>query len=451
MPAEIKNEYLRKRNAYFKLALSSYNGGEDYIETQIVKHLRESSDGFIKRKKISFNINVVAKVVDVISSFIIQNRNVSFGNLDPKVYMPYKTRIDYYQSIDAFMKKKIAEYLLTGDAFAVVDAAKDKRAYLHDVNVLSLLDWKTGEGGYESVDIALGNEAVRLRKDLIHKTRLENYGKEKGWSKIPNSTAVLPFISLTSRLDPERIYLADAVRTNSAIFNHFSSVSNQLWGTGFAILAAPKQPNDPKTNKPRTFDPETANYFEIPGYGGMTVPEPKFIEPSLAHISVYKDFILTLIDYLLFSINVYRDKNSDASGISKSYDYSLMTRFLQQTAYEFEEFEKEIWRVLGVFDTALKTEEITVKYGTDFDLKEAGDHLTEYLQLLTLGVGGGFDRAIKKRVASEYITNEEELKAINIEIEKQGDDYAPYEYEPRSAGTGSAEEHGDTETGKPAD
>jgi hypothetical protein len=454
MPVEIKNEYLKKRNAYFKLALSSYFGGEDYIETQIVQHRRESAEGFLKRKKISFNINIVSKVVDVLSSFIIKNRSVGFGSLNENIYLPYKTRIDYYQSIDAFMKKKIAEYLLTGDAFAVIDSGEGKRAYLHDVNVLNLLDWKTGWEGYESADIALGEEAVRLSKTEIRQTKLDRYNENTGWKRELNPIGQMPFVSLTPRLDPERIYLADAVFTNRAIFNHFSSVSNQLWGTGFAILAAPKQPNDPKTNKPRTLDPEVMNYFEIPAYGGMTVPEPKFIEPSLAHISVYQDFILMMIDNLLFSINVYRDKNSVASGISKSYDYSLMTAFLQQTAYEFQEFEKDIWRVLALYDTQLDTDEITVKYGTDFDLKETGDRLNEYLQLLTLGIGGEFDRAIKKRVASDYITNEDELNKINEQIENQGDDNAvTYEYEPGSGGStapGSAPEPRSSKAGAPA-
>lgn len=419
---KVKNIELKRKERFFQLALLTYEGGEDYIRYCLKKHPREKTNHYEYRLEKAFNLNLVSKIIQIFNSFVTKNINRTIELNNPELSDKYLEKIDYYQSLESFLAKKSAENLLTGNAFALADANRDDRAYFHDIDYRQIMDFGTDGKGYTFVDIWLGDWVYRYKPDVILKADIEEYNKdEPKFTKVAdNALGIIPLVSFNTMLTPSKPYFGDAVYFNRSIFDHVNNVSVQYHETGFTILMTPPQGVDPITNKRKEIDPHTLRYIEQSS--ALSQP-PQFIGPPTDHLVNYMSFIEKLIDWFMTSLNIYRERtDTAASGLAKSYDYSLMAGILASIASAQYNFEMNCWKMLANYDERIKAniDGIKLFYSMDFDIESLKDKLDEWNEVLTMSISELFDKYIQKKVVSSYVEDETERKAMFDEIDKNG-------------------------------
>lgn len=417
MPNEcVKNDWLKSRQDYFNVAKYSVQGGDAYINKYLVKHTRESTDHFDIRKKAALNINLVQKVISVLTSFIVKNieRIPSEKDADFEVYQSYIESIDFENTLNELIENKIADYLTQGNAFVIVDSLQNDRAYTLDIDYLQILDFQKGFKSLNYIDIYFNKDSIlRYFANEIKRTNTEGYAKDTWIESFPNPLGEIPFVAITKKIDVSRAYFEDAMYINRAIFNQYNSVNQQLLDTGFSILAIP---GTSQRNKDDAI--ETSPYIKFsPGSPVL----PHFIAPPTQHLDFHLTYINHLTNQFLSSLNIYREQNTNPqSGLSKSYDYSIMNALLSKLAMKFEAFEKSIWTMIAKYDTRIKLDKIKIDYKTDFDVKSLNEELENAMKVLSIGISPTFDKTIEKKIAARFVSaDDEDLQTIIKEIDEK--------------------------------
>ncbi len=412
MKEELRNKFLKENRRYFELAFETYVGGWSYIAKYLVKWTGEEDSHYLKRLDIAHNINIIDKIINILTSFILGGVERKI-DLDPEVRDIYLKSIDLEQSLDEFLERKIAEYLLMDNAFTYVDAFENDRAYCHDINYLDLFDFKKELGRLSFVDIQLGDMVYRITaEDYKHTTRDKYFttkDKQPSWSNpVANKIKVIPLVRVNAKLDVNTPYFRDAVYDQKAIFNHYNSIDQQLLDTGNTILGIPGNQS--------TFNPQTSRVLKFQPSSPVL---PQFIGPPTEHLDFYLKYIQHIRDELLNSLNIYRESNTDnqASGLSKSYDYSIMANFLVKLSGKIERFEKDIWQMIAKYDSRVNPEKIEVLYSRDFDLRSLADQLDNVLRVSSLQISETLSKEMEKKLASRFVENPDTLKKIWEEID----------------------------------
>ncbi len=409
-----RHDWLAANRSYFELAELSYRGGKAYIDAYLIKHPRESQNTFETRKKNTFYTNYVEKTVNILTSFVMKNVVRQFDSEGGNVGK-YLDSVDYYQTLDEFVEKKMVEYLLHGNAYTIADSDNKDRAYLIDANYLDLGDVREKPDGTAGVDIQRGDKVFRYEDGAVSVADLKEYnGKSEKFKEIHRyADGIIPIVAVNRRLLYTKPYFADAVYINRNIFNLHSNLGKQLTDTGFLILALPSASN-------KTVTDATAYIRYNPAAPAL----PHFVAPPLDHLDFFLRYIVSLVDSILATLNIYREDNSkQESGVAKSYDYSIMSAFLAKLARKFEAFERSCWDMLAKFDKTLDRDKITVEYKQDFDLRTLSEEIENAIRLMSLNISPGFNRELEKKIAARYIDNEKTLKEVLDEIEKK--DYLP--------------------------
>jgi hypothetical protein len=89
-----------------------------------------------------------------------------------------------------------------------------------------------------------------------------------------------------------------------------------------------------------------------------------------------------------------------------------------------ESAENEIAALVYLWQA--KTFSGNIAYSNDFNLSDVAGAIATALDTVTLGMGGEFDKAIKKRLAKTILGNDtapSTMTAIDKEIDAQGDTY----------------------------
>lgn len=416
MKNQLKNPFLSKYRSYFELAFQTYLGGKDYINQQLVQHLGEEVTHYQKRLDLAHNINVIDKIINILSSFVVGNVDRVI-ELEDDVRKEYETMIDLEQSLEEFLERKVADFLLMDNAFTFVDS-DGSRAYCHDLNYLDLYDFKRDMGRIEYLDIAFDEKVVRISKDRFQFTTEEKYFEDKGPKfndEKDNELGILPFVSVNAKLDVRTAYFRDAVYIQKAVFNHYGNISQQLLDTGNTILAIPG--SDAGSNSAK-MNMQTSRVIRFMPSSPVL---PHYISPDTSHLEFYLKYIIHIIEQLLNSLNIYRESNgnSQTSGLSKSYDYSIMANFLSKLAGKMERFERDMWDMIAKYDSRVKPEKIEVKYRKDFDLKTLAEQLDNVLRISSLQISETLSKEMEKKLAARFVENDDTLKQIYKEIDSK--------------------------------
>ncbi len=409
MRTDITNPFLARYRDYYNLAELTYVGGIDYINACLVKHSRETNSHFNKRLEMTHNINSVSKIIQILSSFILSGIERKL-EIESELKDNYLYKIDLEQNFDEFIEKKIAEYLLFDNIISIVDS-DEQRAYCHDINYRDVFDYQREKGHLLFIDIALNEKTiVRFTKDLYQYTDYENYFKDGGpfWiSERPNKIKEIPIVLLNSKLDTNKPYFRDAIYIQKAIFNHYNSINQQLIDTGFPILMLPGGGSDEVD----------LNTIRVMRYLTNGI-KPEYVSPDLSHLDFYLTYIENLQEQLLNSLNIYRDKTtSNTSGLSKSYDYSIMATFLSRLAAKMQKYEMNMWKMIAKFDSRIKPEKIEIRYKNDFDIKTLSEQMNNLMQASSMGISSTLSKELEKTIARKFVSNESILEKIDKEIE----------------------------------
>jgi len=406
---ESKNDFLKSYRDYCETALLSFKGGPDFIDRFLLQHARETPLHYTKRREFSFYLNYVEKIVNVLSGFIIRGVSRSFGKIPVEVSNLYTEAIDFYSPLDSFIQDKIADHLLTGNAFALVDSiiGSGARAFVHSVNYTNIVDFSLENGAISSITVSVAPGKVLEITPALYRY-LNDEGERTGPDK-KNALGLVPFVAINKKIDAPAAFFRDAISTNKAIFNHFNNINQQLFDSGFGILAVPGVGSD------KPIDPTTLSFVEFnPMFPDML---PRYIMPDLSHLEFYASYIDRIIDKMLSSLNIYRSEDKATSGLSKSYDYSMMSSTLSKLSLTMQKFEVNMWSMLSKFDSRLKPEEIAIQYPREFDISTLKEDLDNVLTLMSLQISNTFDKALKKRIVSKQIDDAVLKKEIEAEIE----------------------------------
>lgn len=418
-----RHPWLVENREYFQLAELSYRGGARYISAYLYKHPRESESTHEYRRKGAYYINYIKKIVKILTSFVLKNivRNYDEKDEGKSRWLEYLNAIDLFNSMDTFIEKKMKEHMLLGNALTIGDAIKGKRAYVLDLNYLDIGDIRElpDNAGY-GIDVQRGEKVYRYDGKKIRISEIDNYNEQKEeWRELDGYEADIenPILSVERKLINTEPYFEDAVYINRGVFNLHSNISKQLFDTGNLLLVlfgvVDKSEITDKTQVLRA---------------SAATPVPaQFVQPPLGHLEIFMKYIDNLVEGILSTLNIYReDTSSQASGIAKSYDYSIMSAYLSRLAVEFERFERSIWEMLCKFDSGLKYDKITVEYKRDFDLRTLAEEIQNTLKLMSLDMPESFKAELKKKLASQHIDNEATLEQVNNDIDAGG---PPVEFE----------------------
>lgn len=415
----LRNEYLKENRKYNELAYLTWKGREAFIDYCLQQHTRETNGHFEKRKEVTANLNVIKKVIQIVKSFILPKVERTFeGNAD--VMSEYVNAIDLEQTLDEFLERKLAEYLLFDNAIVIADSKEGQRAYVHDINYLQLLDFEKHYGEVTEIAVELEKDGIFVftKKGIKKYTEDEYFGDDgpEGGEEISTEVKEIPFGAVNYKLKVDTPYLGDAVYMQRSLFNHISSVDQQLWDTGFTILALPSKITDPDGNP---VEPEAMRYYE---YSPISPSKPEYIGPPTTHLEFYKDWIISLVNWILFSLNIYQEKDSSQSGISKGYDFSIMASNLEDISSRMETFEIDMWKAMALYDDKIKPDKIILRYPREFDIKTLAEEMKNFAESLSFGISATFEKAVRKRVAARSISDPKTLETINKEID--GTDYS---------------------------
>jgi hypothetical protein len=417
---DVKNKLYKDMNDFWKLSLLSYEGGKKYIEGNITKHSRESSNKYQRRVEQAFNINFTQKFVQILTSFISQGvvRQIDIGEGKDN----YLDKIDFFRTAKSFFTRRLEEYLLTGDCLAVADAYENERAFLHNVNVLNIMDWKTNGRGYEYVDVWIGEQVIRYTKDEIKIADIPSYNQATATFKEPKPNAIqmLPIVSANGFLTPMPAYFRDAIYLCRNIFLQMNSIAFQYTENNFAILAHPMRKTFGKTEPAdkdyNDFDPHDLSHIVMPDKDS---PLPSWITQNTDHLAGNLEFVVQQVKWLMSMLNIYNTESGNLSGDAKSYDYSLMVGVLKEVSKVMQEFEINCWWMMAQYDAKIRNnwEKIVIQYPTEFDVKALKTKLDEFALLFNWDISDTFNKEIRKQVAELYIRNDEKQQAIFKEID----------------------------------
>lgn len=421
-PVNVKHPFLMENAPYFRLARLSVAGGPRYIAENLKQHPRETLKGFESRKMSAFHVNLCSKVISVLTNHITGRITRNFDGLTESVRDDYLTAIDFEDTVDEFMGRMIAEFLTTGNAFAMADSVENDRAYLIGFGYPDIANYgrKTKGAGLRFIDLIRADGVYRYQGGEVFRTSVKNYNSESpDFGKAVytfQDGGEMPLAAVSRKMEGNLGMFRDAVFINRAQFNLYSSITKQLFETGFLMMAIPGQFGSGKNGSDK-FDIDTSPYVRtMPGTNEL----PSYISPPLDHLNFYLEYISHLSDQLLSTLNIYREQNvTNQSGLSKSYDFSIMANNLSALSQKFEAFEKSLWKQLARFDSRLKPEKITVNYPHDFDIKSLKEELEEIFSVYHMNISESFNKILEKRVANKFLSGEEDKATVNKEIEEK--------------------------------
>lgn len=467
--------YNTKQNIWKQIS-NSYAGGETYRDAGYLHKFtqREPSGSYDERLKRSIYFNNVQPLADLITGFLY-TANVLRSDYKQEEIIE---KASYRQSLDNFMQTVAVNSLMYTCGVLVdspqfgdeVQTEADRLAanlnpycvlyhpwqirnyYCDDYGVLRwvLLDnsyydnsdpfkeatcvtryrlW-TSEyfQDFESISSTthINNATTGSTETIQALTSGENF---KAGEQVPHNLGEVPFIFVnwsnrTGEKYEDTIF-EDIALFDQSIYNYMSLMDEMLAGGTFKFLFYPgKVPED--------MESQSFSNLAIISWDTQSANKPFFDGPNLTDITPF----LSAIEFLLVGIlrklglNTDAEKNYVQSGSAKFFDFKKTRALLSGGAESMEETEREIFRLSGLW-LGIDDSDVKIEYQRDFMGEEAQVEFEKLMQVIALQHGKMSEYAMK-RVAELTFDKlgEKEMKEINDDIEKEGEDAA----ETREAG-----------------
>jgi hypothetical protein len=430
--------------------------------TYLIPHRRERSGKYDKRREVAYYLNymqaVVNSHVDPVFNQAI-SRNWGKGNT---LFDKFSENIDCDGcSINDFMKLAGVSAKLKGAVAIVVDNFPEEDMPLSKADALNerklpyaftlekedIIAYKTDRFGRlvsftykEAVETNSNAEGQSQKWNTITWTPTEVKvispdGKD---TTMPNKCGRVPVTMLASRkvkrgeIKPPSEFLSIA-RTNLRIFNLCSELDEILRNQAFAILIYPGQRNKVpnqnagKLNSAGSQD-ATAGSDEVSlgtdnmlGFPPDASNPPAFIAPPADPADMLMKQIDRLIQeiYRMAVLSFVTGVQEQKSGVAKQWDFQKTNQVLADFAGNCEKVERDI---VDIFERWTgETVDYEVKYPDDFGIADILQALEEAAQALALGVGGEFNRQVKRKIASIYFADlaDDEYEKVMKDIDQQ--------------------------------
>lgn len=429
-----------------KLLLDAYFGDGGFADGSYLEpHKRERAENFEARKAKCYYLNYIAPVVDSHIDPVFKTeakRDYAAGDQLFDVFMDDIDKAG--ASIEDFMREAALLAKLTGVCFVVVDndrlqpgpdgatpasitvaEAVEKRQlpYAFVVTRDKVKKWKLDKRGGLIEFSYVEDEGESSEQDPTAKPRergwttTEWYVKDETGKKIEsgvNALGRVPVIPFHGRRVRNRFMVKSqfysCARANANIFNLCSELDQIITDVTFPILKYPQ-----KNLAELTIGTGNAIGWD----GTANSGGPSYIAPPSEPAKVIMEQIDRLIKeiYRMATLSNVMGVEQKASGVAKEWDFERTSEVLAALAAGCERVESEIVELYELWTNSKVNYE--VQYPEEFGIKDKTEAVEQADKALDLGIGGEFDRQVKKGVAAALFQHieDDEYDLVMNEIE----------------------------------
>lgn len=434
--------------------LQTYQGGQPYIDANLIQDVSESDESFGKRKLRAYRENYSATLVDIVNSYLFKepvNRKLPDDKLN-----------DFFENIDGqggdidrFMQRASIFSSVMGRVYIAIDkpalAEEEKtntrldtlrtQPYAYIIFPQNMQDVAFNKDG--TVKWAITQEFERNDDDpffsdgdVEKRYRVWVAGAwhlydEKGALLDSGETNMsrVPIVPLDTgeKLDaynsPGLLY--DIARLDRSIFNNYSRLDSIVNDQTFSQLIFPIQ------SLPMSEIMEDANlrrqYLSLATnrvffYDASSEASPEYISPDASQAQFILDLIKHQIRQLFGSLGMKADTAeglTPQSGVSKAYDFDKLNKLLSSKARNLEVVEYEIVRLFEEWNETTVLDEFETHYPEEFDIRSLSDEVILTQELALLNISKTFNTEVEKNLAHKALprANKDKMDEINKEIE----------------------------------
>jgi len=414
--------------------LDSYSGQGGYLTgLYLVRHPRESDDKFRRRRAAAVYPNFTRKIIDVFMGFLWRqapNREVD------DLYTQFMGNADGAGGkLDSLLSSYQRLAMILGTVYVIVDRARHigDTAATQALPYLALrfksqlvAETRNMTGGWDSVTFSEG-AGEQLRYRTFTTTAWIVSRDEEGVDIIvqgEHNLGRVPVVRLhiAKPLDPfdcqSQSWAYDLAVLNWELFNLRSELRDLERSQTFAILAMPvSSPEERERLKDLTISTENGLTYDPTGGG-----KPEFIAPPSEPTAHYMNRTAAVIEDIYRVANLEFVGGVQQSGVALSFHFQEANSSLRGMAEMCEAAENEIARL--VYGLMGQTFTGHIAYANDYNLSDLAQDISIAMDSATLGMGAEFDKAVKKRLARQILSNNTSpgvMTDIDREIDAQGD------------------------------
>lgn len=396
----------------FQRLKDAYLGSGDFANGRVlIKHARETKDGYERRKSSVSYANYFRPLIDVTVNAIYGKTPMRGTRVDDVQWSAFVENVDGRNNLSTFMRKVCITGKKLGSAWVFMDnspepannveeAVRDRKLpYMFIVEphmiknfTMTPLGQLTSVSYYEQHYNAVKGEYVYYTRVW---TNEEIYLADENMStieKTENNLGVIPcmvFIGSGQELEEGEVPFPEYTniyQLNTKIVNVDSLITNGLYQQGFSILLLAGEFD----NTLEIGESAAINYDKL---GTGTVDAPSFISPDPSPIDLmmkYMDLLKTQIQEQSIA-DFTTTKSESQSGIAKRIDNLNRSEALENLAQQLEQIELRIAQMFGMYIN--KDLGYEVEYYKNYDIDDIKTRLEE--AHLALGIQWSSTEVVK--------------------------------------------------------
>ncbi|MBO5900714.1 MAG: hypothetical protein J6Q80_08250 [Lentisphaeria bacterium] len=423
----------RANLAGWEKSRAAYSGGEEYIDSALIRHISEIDVEFAERRRRAYYFNYPRAIAQRITQYVFatspsrHNANADLvedfdrsGRRTDEVMRQLSTLLNVYGRAWLWVESPSFE----GNPSLEVARETRLRPYCRAVSPFDVTDWSFGDDG--RLQWAVVNEQVYCNDDpfgeAFHFRRVRLYCRDhwrifekssSGCREVcsgENPAGEVPLIPVT---EPDgfglfsRHWFEDVVRISEAILNNESeaqmNVVKQMFGmlvVSDAFFRGARQLAGKDNTGFASTVARSAAIVESAEEKGIS----RYISPGGVASSVIRSENLALKKelYDVVGLAVQNQSREAQTAESKEWDFQNVCQFLTARADILEQAELTAWKLMNRFDPAVLVPEVT--YNRKFAVRDLTASISGLLQLSGLNNSEEFSRALDQAAAELLCT-----------------------------------------------
>jgi hypothetical protein len=429
---QVRDEYSVLVDDVWTVNTEAYDGGGGFINgTNLIRFVRETDEGFTRRKKRCHYSNYARALTDTIMGHLFKKppaRETGDDILDKFIGATNKnqtkTLTELIKEAALYAHIKGISYILVDkpaiEAESKLQEEREAMAYAYVLQAEDIVDWQKDDNDeYLWVKVAEvyipDEEKRKWNGDHTQMIQYRVWTRD-GWILLNDKSGVVdrgehtlgkvPIIAIKehqSLLYPD---LGDTEFTalaqkNLRLFNIDSEIDLILINQTFAILCINSSApfSDPADSDDTTSE---KNYVSIGTNGAITYAEgldaPSFISPDTASIDSY----MKVREQLLSDMREIARQNFtggvNSSGKAREHDFEKTNQAITAKAETLEDAEKGILALVAAW-MGIDNPEITIEYPRDFNLSDLDKDLDHVFKKMELDISPTYLKEVKKQAS----------------------------------------------------
>ena len=402
---------------------AAYSGGEEYIDSALIRHISEIDIEFAERRRRAYYFNYPRAIAQRITQYVFSSEPARrgaaseivedfdrSGRRTSEVMRQLSTMLNVYGRAWLWVESPYFDGVKS-----LEETRKERlRPFCRAVSPFDITDWSYGEDG--KLQWAVINEHIYRNDDPFadasHIRRARLYTRES-WRIFESSpsgvietasgvnpTGEVPLIPVT---EPDgfgifsRHWFEDVVRISEAILNNESeaqmNVVKQMFGmlvVSDAFFRGARQMADKDSTGFAPTVARSAAIVESADEKGIS----RYISPSGVASSVIRSENCALKRelYDVVGLAVQNQSREAQTAESKEWDFQNVCQFLMARADILEQAEICAWRLINAYDPAIPVPEVI--YNRKFAVRDLPEAISGLMQLSKFSDSGDFDEAI---------------------------------------------------------